>query len=135
MTRDPLLYLEDIIEAIELIENSMNRKSKASFFKNRDLQDAIIRRLEIIGEAIKHLPSGLKVSRAIPWQDVAGMRDILAHAYFNVTLEQVWIVITEDLSLLKQEVQKIKSSKNRHTKSFFAYVSFYYPRNTNQFKC
>ncbi|MBI2665222.1 DUF86 domain-containing protein [Candidatus Woesearchaeota archaeon] len=107
MTRDPLLYLEDIREAINLIEKSMKTKTKDTFFKNRDLQDAIIRRLEIIGEAVKHLPLGLKVSKAIPWSDVAGMRDILSHAYFNVTLEHIWLVITKDLPILKVEIQKI----------------------------
>ena len=107
MTRNALLYLGDIIEAIQLIENTMKGKSKASFFKNRDVQDAVVRRLEIIGEAVKHLPSGLKVSRVIPWRDVAGMRDILAHAYFNVTLEHIWLVITRDLTILKVEVKKV----------------------------
>ncbi|MBI2666829.1 DUF86 domain-containing protein [Candidatus Woesearchaeota archaeon] len=107
MTRDALLYLGDIIEAIELIDKSMKRKSKVFFLKDRDLQDATIRRLEIIGEAVKHLPSHFKLSPAIPWKDVAGMRDVLSHAYFNVTLEQVWLVITRDLPILKVEIQKI----------------------------
>jgi len=108
MTRDPRLYLDDIQEAINLIEHSMKKKSKTSFIKNRDLQDAIIRRLEIIGEAVKHLPLELKTSEKIPWSDVAGMRDILAHAYFNVTLEQVWLAVTKDIPVLKIEIQKMK---------------------------
>ena len=107
MTRDPRLYLDDIQEAINLIEHSMKNKGKTSFMKNRDLQDAIIRRLEIIGEAVKHLPLELKTSEKIPWSDIAGMRDILAHAYFNVTLEQVWLAIIKDLPVLKIEIQKI----------------------------
>ncbi|HQE96740.1 MAG TPA: DUF86 domain-containing protein, partial [Methanothrix sp.] len=73
------------------------------------LQDQIIRRIEIIGEAVKNLPEELKKDHPeIPWRDLAGMRDIVAHQYFGVDLETVWLVAKDELPELKVRIQKIK---------------------------
>ena len=74
------------------------------------LQDKIIRRIEIIGEAVKNLPEDLKGDHPeVPWRDLAGMRDIVAHQYFGVDLETVWLVAANELPELKAKIQKIKS--------------------------
>jgi len=80
-----------VLECIELIEKYTGGKSKEEFLKSIQLQDAVIRRIEIIGEAVKNIPEGIKKSyQDIPWKKIAGMRDILIHEYFGVDLELTW---------------------------------------------
>lgn len=72
------------------------------------MQDAVIRRIEIIGEAVKNLPSDLKQAHPeTPWQDISDMRNKLIHAYFQVDLELVWEVITKDLPPFKEQVKAL----------------------------
>lgn len=74
------------------------------------MQDAIIRRLEIIGEAAKHIPLNIRQQFSdVPWDEMAGMRDILIHGYFGVNLERAWNVIEHDLPSLKVALVKVKS--------------------------
>lgn len=81
------------------------------FYENVEKQDAVLRRLEIIGEAVKHLPDGIRENHPdIPWRQIAGMRDIIIHEYFGITLEMVWVVATEDIFDLKAKVEKIIES-------------------------
>lgn len=86
--------------------------TQAKFHKNRPLQDAIIRRLEIIGEAVKNLPSSFKTKHPdIPWKQIAGMRDILIHEYFDVDLALTWKVVKQELPLIKKKLSVIVSSE------------------------
>jgi uncharacterized protein with HEPN domain len=76
--KSPKIFLNHIEESILLIEDYSTGVSQAEFLKNRSLQDSIIRRLEIIGEAVKHLPMSFRSKHTqIPWKQIAGMRDIL----------------------------------------------------------
>ncbi len=78
MKKDPEVFLAHILDSIQLIEEYAKDASQAEFYKNRSLQDAIMRRLEIIGEAVKNLPLSFKTKHPeIPWKQIAGMRDIL----------------------------------------------------------
>lgn len=105
MTRDLRLYLEDIRQSILAIEEYAAGSSREGFAADRKLQDAVIRRLEVIGEAAKQLPDDFRARYPeVPWQQVAGLRDVLIHEYFGVKLLRVWHVVTEDLPKLKRVV-------------------------------
>lgn len=108
MKRDFRIYLDDILESIEIIQEYTKGKVKEDFNSNVPLQDAVLRRLEIIGEAAKHIPSGIREKYAeVPWKKIAGARDIFAHEYFGVNLERVWKTIKEDIIPFKKQIQKI----------------------------
>ncbi|MEK9180629.1 MAG: DUF86 domain-containing protein [Patescibacteria group bacterium] len=108
MKKDVKVYFQDILDSISKIEEYTNGVSFKDFENNSEHQDACIRRLEIIGEAVKKLPDNIKgKSPNIPWKQIAGTRDVLIHEYAGVALERVWKVITDDLQPLKNAVLKI----------------------------
>ena len=83
MSRQHEMYIQDILEAIERIENYQEDFSSYEVGEENILTDAIIRNLEIIGEAVKNLPEEFKQEREdIPWREIAGFRDVLIHQYF-----------------------------------------------------
>ena len=87
MTRTASILLREIIGAIELIADYTRGRSFDDFSKDVQTQDAVIRRLEIIGEAVKNLPDDIRVRYpGIPWRKIAGARDVLIHEYFRVEL-------------------------------------------------
>lgn len=104
------VYLDDIQESIERIESyKENIPDFDSFLDDVIRQDAIFRRLEIIGEATKNLPEEVREKHAeVPWQQVAGMRDVLIHEYSNISLDTVWDVINNHLDPLKEAVKEIE---------------------------
>lgn len=105
------VFLTHILESIEKIETSLQGKTKKDFLDSIDLQDANVRRLEIIGEAAKNLPIAFtKKHKNVPWSDIARTRDKLIHHYFGVDLDQVWLIIKDDLPKLKKQIQKINES-------------------------
>lgn len=110
MKRDIRVYVEDILEAIEKIEEYMKGlNADEDFYNNTQLQDAVLRRLEIIGEAVKNIPQEFKGRYLdIPWKQIAGMRDILIHEYFGVNLKRALKVVKEDLADFKIEILRIK---------------------------
>jgi uncharacterized protein with HEPN domain len=108
--KDLKVFLSHILESIHLVEEYSKGMTQAKFLKSRSLQDAIIRRLEIIGEAVKNLPSSFKVKHPdIPWKQIAGMRDILIHEYFDVDLLLTWTVVKHELPVIKKKLTKIQS--------------------------
>ena len=109
--RKPDVYLQDIFESISHIQRFLEGVSEDEFYKNVEKQDAVLRRLEIIGEAVKHLPDEIRNDHPdVPWRQIAGMRDIIIHEYFGITLEMVWVVATEDILDLKTKVEEIIES-------------------------
>jgi len=113
MIRDIDLFLEDILQNIRDIESFSKGLTREKFLKDKLKQNAIIRSLEVIGEAVKNLPESFREKHPeIPWKNIAGFRDILSHAYFGVNMERVWNIIENDLSVLKKEIEKIKKQAN-----------------------
>lgn len=96
------------MESVNYIESYVKDLSEDKFFDSIQAQDSVIRRLEIIGEAVKNLPEDFKASRPeIPWQKIAGMRDNLIHEYFGVDADLVWNTIKQDLPELKRKIEQI----------------------------
>jgi uncharacterized protein with HEPN domain len=105
MKRNIKLYLQDIWESTLAIEEYAQNLAEEEFYSNRQVQDAIIRRLEIIGEAVKNIDDDFRNKYPqIPWKKIAGMRDIITHEYFGVKLERVWDVLRKDLPDIKQQM-------------------------------
>ena len=113
MKRNIKLYLQDIWESTLAIEEYIQNLTEDKFYSNRQVQDAIIRRLEIIGEAVKNVDDDFRNKYPqIPWKKIAGMRDIIAHEYFGVKLERVWDVVRKDLPHIKQQMFLIMEKEN-----------------------
>jgi uncharacterized protein with HEPN domain len=102
--KDERVYLGHILNAITDIEEYTSA-GRDAFMAERMRQDAVIRKLEIIGEAVKRLADSTKERRPeIPWKQITGMRDRLTHDYFGVDLALVWRVVERDLPALKAAV-------------------------------
>ncbi|WP_414548748.1 DUF86 domain-containing protein [Anabaena sp. CCY 0017] len=105
--KDERLYLSNIQECIERIEE-YTKGGKEEFMQTKMIQDAVIRNFEIIGEATKRLSPELRSAYYdIPWQQMAGLRDVLIHDYLKVNINLVWQIIEQNLSELKTQVAEI----------------------------
>ena len=106
-------YLKHILDAISDIEKFTEGITKEGFWGNKEKQYAVLRALEIIGEATKNLSRELKTKhREVPWGDITGMRDKLIHEYFGVKLELVWETIKKKLPELQKQISKILKEIN-----------------------
>ena len=110
--RGDIEFLIDIDEAIRRIEFYAQDTNYENFLEDIKTQDAVIRNLEIIGEAAKNITDKLKEKHPqILWKDLAGIRDKLIHHYFGVNLEIVWTVIDEDLPQLRKDIRHAKQKE------------------------
>jgi len=104
MPRDLRLYLEDILEACERVASYTEQVDFASFAADRMRVDAVVRNLEIIGEAVKNIPEAQRaLAPAVEWRKIAGLRDVVAHQYFAVNLTILWDIIENRLGQLRHE--------------------------------
>jgi len=108
MKKDPKVLLTHILESIDLISQYIQGISHEQFLRSIEKQDAVLRRIEIIGEAARNLPDEIKTSYPdIAWRDIIAMRNILIHKYFGIDLNLTWKVARERMPKLKEEISKI----------------------------
>jgi len=108
MTKEPLVYICHILEAIDYIEQFAAKHTRETIFEERMRYDAILRNLQTMAESSKRLPDSIKkVHSNIPWRDIAGFRNILVHEYLEgLDHDVVWRVITYELEALKVAMLK-----------------------------
>jgi len=112
--REAKLYLDDILSAITAIKEFTKDMTFADFQNDRKTVDAVIRNLEIIGEAANNIPQELKNNYpTIPWRDMISMRNKIMHEYFGVDTEIMWKTIQDDLPPLKTKIEALSSSSPR----------------------
>jgi uncharacterized protein with HEPN domain len=108
MTKDIKIFLKHIVESINIINKTLNNVSEEDYFRNIVLQDAVIRRMEVIGEAVKYLNKDfIEKHDNVEFSLIAKMRDKLIHQYFGVDLKLVWDTVKYDLPKLKKDIKKI----------------------------
>jgi len=109
MKRDYKLFIDDIRESIKQIEEYMEGISEEEFKKDKKLQDAVIRRFEIIGEASRNIPRALKgKNKEVLWFEMAQFRILISHSYFEISLSRVWRTIKERVPFIKEKMKSIK---------------------------
>ena len=108
MKREYRLYIEDIADAINKIIEFIESMNYDDFLGDDKTRSAVVRKLEIIGEAAKNVPDSVKHKhKTIPWKEMAKMQDKISHDYFGVDYEIVWKVLKEKLPPLKLQVQEV----------------------------
>ncbi len=108
MKKDDKIYLKHILDAISQIQEYTHRMSHDEFVNKKMVQDAVIRQIEIIGEATKQLSQELlKKYDQVPWKKMAQMKDKLIHYYMGVDIEIVWATVKKDIPALKDEIENI----------------------------
>ena len=108
MKRDYFDYVSDILDSINEIEEFVKEMGFNEFRGDKKTINAVVRSLEVLGEAAKNIPEGLRVKYSdVPWSRMAGMRDKLIHEYHGVDLEIVWTVLKEELPPLKPKIERI----------------------------
>jgi uncharacterized protein with HEPN domain len=106
--RNARMYIRDILESCDLIVADTETKTIEEFRRDRLLQDAIIRRFEIIGEATKRIPASVReLHPDVPWKYMAGFRDVLIHDYPEVVVDSVFTTAKEHIPRLREQIQKV----------------------------
>jgi len=111
--RSDIDLLEDILICMEKIQTYVDGVTYDQFKNDSKTQDAIVRNIEVIGEAVKKLSDAFKTRYpSLPWKEIAGTRDRLIHGYFGVNIDIIWEIATIDIPKLKSDVEKIKNKIN-----------------------
>ncbi len=111
MQKDPLVYLNDILFSVDLIEHYIAGVAFSSFEESYDIQDKVLRRLEIIAEAAKKLPAEIRTQyTSVPWKSIIGLRNIITHTYDEINLEEVWVIVTKHLPETKKQIDEIRTT-------------------------
>ena len=105
--RDESMYLHDIVEAVDRILE-YTASGRDAFLDERKTQDAVVRNLEIIGEAASKVPAAIRNSRPeVPWREIVAVRNRIAHEYFDIDIEVVWDIVSRDLAALRVQIAAI----------------------------
>ena len=108
MSRDANLFVEDMIAACEKIQRYVARRQRGEFESDDQAFDAVLKNLEVIGEAAKRLPTEMKDAHPeISWRDIAGLRDIIVHEYFGLDLDIVWDVVENRVPTLLMQLRSL----------------------------
>jgi uncharacterized protein with HEPN domain len=108
MKRDYKLYISDIKESIKQIEEYTKNISEKDFYNNKLIQDGVIRRLEIIGEASRNIPRALKEkNKHVPWFQMSQFRDFIVHSYFEASLKKIWIAATDEIKIVRESLKNL----------------------------
>jgi len=106
MDKDDTIFLAHILDSLKAIEDFTDKVGENDFYNNREKVDAVVRNLEIIGEAAKNLTVDFRLKYPqIPWKKIIGMRDNLIHEYFGVDKVEVWQTVKSDIPELKKEIE------------------------------
>ena len=107
MSRDPLLYLEDILDACDKIRTYVQGETQESLEEDAMRFDAVVRNLELIGEAARQLPKPIHDAiPRVPWREIIAMRNILVHGYFGIDPDVVWTVATGKIDPLADAIKE-----------------------------
>lgn len=108
MKKDPGIFLRDILECCDLIIKNVQSVTLEQFQQDINLQDAVIRRFEIIGEAVKKLPEKIRAAYPyIAWKEAAGFRDVLIHDYKEIVIDEVYGTGINNLPKFRDQIQKV----------------------------
>jgi len=111
MKKGNRLYLDHILDSFQKVIMYVENVRFEDFLKDEEKQDAVIRKIEVAGEATKRLDKSFRESNShIPWRAIAGMRDKLIHDYFDVDLEVVWLTATNEIPALVSEIDAISDA-------------------------
>ena len=106
--RDPTLLIQDMLTAIGRIERYIQGKDHAAFIQDEMVIDAVVRNLEVLGEAARQLPEEFTTKHPeVPWRLVSGLRNRIVHDYFGLDIEIIWQIISRDLQPLKFQLQSL----------------------------
>ncbi len=115
MKRSFKLFLQDIVDGIRRIKEYTDSLELDDFLEKRMTIDAVVRNIEIIGEATKHVPERIKEKySSIPWTRVQNMRNIVVHKYWGVDTDVLWDIIKNKLDELEEQIQDILSKEQPH---------------------
>ena len=107
--KDDLVFIKHVLESIVAIEDFTKNIQKRALFSDRLRRSAIVREIEIIGEAVKNISNPTKEKYSeVEWKKIIGTRDKMIHNYFGVDLNIVWYIVKKDVPILKKQIQKIK---------------------------
>lgn len=111
--RDDVAFIEDMLARIRMIEQFTN-DGREAFMRSQMMQEAVIRGLEIIGEAARNVSDELKSQHPeVPWRPIMAFRNVVIHAYWNISLERIWQIVENDLPALRPQLETIQSDLNQ----------------------
>ena len=107
--KENIVFIKHILDSINAIEDFSKGMSRKELSSNRMKQSAIVREIEVIGEAVKNISDNLKENySSVPWKEIVGTRDKMIHHYFGVDLDIIWNMVKKDLPKLKLSMEKIE---------------------------